>query len=212
MASRMGDVTVNEDIAEYEALREYILQKEGEIANETIYMYVTYFALISIGSIWNGWLSLTTFIDLIVFQSMINGSELSVTKASIFIQIFFEENRSDIHWETLHNNKTFINVYNKINHGIGWYVRKLGASLLAMISFFSILLKILSTSKWDIYVLTSNQIAQIVVALGLCVLTIHVNRLYFKTRGDNEGQSKHVLTDSIKLFRSKSQKRNNEQG
>ncbi len=197
---------MNENIAEYEALREYILQKEGEITNVTIYMYVTFFALISIGSIWNSWLYMTTFVDLIVFQSMINGSELSITKASIFIRVFFEENRPDIHWESLHNDEAFINIYNKVNHDLGWYVRKFGASLLAIISLFSILLKILSSSKWDIYVLTLNQIAQIIVALGLWVLTIHVNCLYFKTRNNNRSQGDRTLTESTKLFRSNSQK------
>ncbi len=170
-------------------------------------MYVTYFALISIGTIWNSWLSLTTFVDLIVFQSMLNGSELSITKASIFIRIFFEENCSDIHWETLHNDKKFIYIYDKINHSLGWHIRKFGASLLAIASFFSISLKIFFSLQWNIYALSLNQIAQIVVALSLCVLTIYVNRLYFKTRDDNESQSKQVLTGSIKLFHSKSLKK-----
>lgn len=88
---------MNENIAVYEALRAHILQKESQIANETIYMYVTYFALLAIGSIWSSWFSLVPFFSLIVFQSMINGDQWAITKASAYIKIFFEEPRDDIH-------------------------------------------------------------------------------------------------------------------
>lgn len=94
---------MNENIAVYEALRAHILQKESQIANETIYMYVTYFALLAIGSIWSSWFSLVPFFSLIVFQSMINGDQWAITKASAYIKIFFEEPRDDIHWEQLHH-------------------------------------------------------------------------------------------------------------
>lgn len=195
---------MEENIAEYEALRAYMLHKENEIMNETIYMYVTYFALISIGSIWNSWLSIITFLDLIVFQSMINGSELSITKASIFIRVYFESSRSDIHWETLHTDEKFRRAYDKLNHSIGWFLCKYGATILATTSYLSILWQVCSTLEWNLNDLTLVQVIQIFLALGLCLLTIYVNRLYFVTRDEKNSKSRQELTNSIKSFRAKS--------
>ena len=82
-----------ENLIVYQSIREHILQKETEVTNELTYMYVTYFGLLVSGAIWSSWLSLVSFIDLIVFQAMINRSQLSITKATMYIQIFFEEKR-----------------------------------------------------------------------------------------------------------------------
>lgn len=83
---------MEEDLSVYVALREHILQKEGQIANETIYMYVTYFALLAIGSIWKNWMSLLPFVGLIVFQTMINEEEWEIGKASVYIKVFLKNN------------------------------------------------------------------------------------------------------------------------
>ena len=96
-----------ENLIVYQSIREHILQKETEVTNELTYMYVTYFGLLVSGAIWSSWLSLVSFIDLIVFQAMINRSQLSITKATMYIQIFFEEKRGDIHWESLHQDSKF---------------------------------------------------------------------------------------------------------
>ncbi len=104
---------MKEDISVYNALREHILHTENQISNETIYMYVTYFALLVIGNIWDEWMSLASFIDLIVFQSMINGDQWSVTKASIYITIFFETKHRGIHWELLHQDPEYKSVFSR---------------------------------------------------------------------------------------------------
>lgn len=185
-----------ENIAVYSALREHILRNEDAIMHETIYMYVTYFALLSVGTVWNSWMSLVSFINLIVFQSMINSNQWSITKASTYIRVFFETNRDDIHWELLHADSFYTSVYESINQNLGWYFRKYGASFLAAISFFSILFPVLNKTGYSIYAIPSISMLQIILALILCVITIYVNRVYFSVRDKRnakQGQIENVI-------------------
>lgn len=190
---------MGENIAVYEALREHILHREDEITNEIIYMYVTYFALLTVGAIWSSLISLVAFIDLIVFQSMINSSQWSITKASIYIRIFFETQRNDMHWELLHTDEAYSFVYSAINRNAGWYIRKYGSTFLALISFLSILFPALYTANWNFHALPSGTAIQIMIAFILCALTIHVNRLYFSLRDDNS-LAAQKLTHVIQTF------------
>ncbi len=174
---------MKENISVYEALREHILHKEDQIANETIYMYVTYFALLTIGSIWSDWISLASFIDLIVFQSMINGDQWSVTKASMYIKVFFETKRNDIHWELLHQDTKYKSAFSKsIRKTIGWYIYKNGATLLSIFSLFSISVSMLHTADYKICAIHPVLIVRLILAIILCIITIHVNRQYFHLR------------------------------
>ncbi len=176
---------MKEDLVVYTALREHILHKEDEITNEIIYMYVTYFALLSVGSIWNNWISLISFIDLIVFQSMINSSQWAIIKASLYIRIFFEKQYDGIHWELLHEDDYYQSVHSPINRNIGWYFRKFVTSFLSLISFLSILFSVLCQVNYDFYNLTPNSILQIILALILCIFTIYVNILYLNVQNNN---------------------------
>ena len=162
-------------------------------------MYVTYFALLSIGAIWNSWISLVTFISLIVFQSMINSDQWSITSASIYIRIFFEEQRNDIHWELLHADSMFSLAYEAANENLGWYFRKYGASFLAMFSLLAILLPPLRESGFNFYNLSLSDLIQIMFAFILCILTIYVNHLYFSLRNNN-GNNAQRLSDAVRLF------------
>ena len=109
---------MEESISVYESLRENILHEEDRISNETIYMYVTYFALLTVSSLWNSWLSMVSYIVLIVFQSMINSSIWSIKKSSIYIKIFFETKNNNIHWESLHTDPDYVSVYKSINRNV----------------------------------------------------------------------------------------------
>ena len=88
-------------MAVYETLRSHIISCENRISNERISMYVVYFALLAFAVNYS-WLILVSFLVLIVFQTLINMDRILISKASIYIKEFFEEN-SNIHWETWHS-------------------------------------------------------------------------------------------------------------
>lgn len=177
---------IQENIVVYEALREHILHKEDEMTNETIYMFVTYFALLAAGNIWNSWLSLISFIDLIVFQSIINESQWSVTKASMYIITFFESKRNDIHWELLHHDPFYLSVWKETNVNIGWYIYRFGTSLLSIISLLTILIPPLHSANYQFNALPTTATAQIFIAIALCLVTVYINTLYFSVQGNKE--------------------------
>lgn len=190
---------MQEDIAVYEALRAHILQKECQIANETIYMYVSYFALLAIGSIWNDWISLLPFLVLIVFQSMINEEEWEICKASMYIKTFFEKQRKDIHWESLHEFQSYSLVFSNIIHKtIGWYISKCSAIILSVLSFVCILLPILHNYNYQILNVSFAPTARIIFAGLLMTVTIWINRKFFSIRENEKLKSK--LAEAIKEF------------
>ena len=200
---------MQEDITVYEALRAHILQKEGQIANETIYMYVIYFALLTIGSIWNDWMSLLSFVSLIVFQSMINEEQWEIGKASIYIRVFFETQCSDIHWESLHVDPFYSSVFlSTIRKTVGWYISKCGATILSILSLVSIIIPILYTYNYQISNIPLIPSARIIFAVLLCIVTIFVNKQYFSVRESEK--VKIGLTDAISTFYKNSRKDSDE--
>lgn len=171
---------MKENIAVYESLRAHILQKESQIVNETIYMYVTYFAVLTVGSIWNSWFSLLPFFSLIVFQSMINTDQWAITKASTYIRVFFEEPRNDIHWESLHYDTFCLSVLNSTcNKTIGAYIYKWGTTTLALLSLLSILIPILNETNYQVLTIPSYEVVRMLVAFILFMVTVYVNKQYF---------------------------------
>ena len=156
-------------------------------------MYVIYFTILTISSSSSAlisWAILITFIDLIVFQSMINNELWALKKASIYINVFFESKRNDIHWELLHIDRGYDETYNRTNKKIGWYIYKYSAAFLALISllatlFSEIYVFILEKS---VYILSPvSSVIKIILSIILCILTIHINKSYFRIRGSNVG-------------------------
>lgn len=188
---------MKENAAVYTALREHILTKEEQIANEVIYMYVTYFALLAVGSIWNQWVSLVCFIDLIAFQAMINGDQWSITKASLYIEVFFEEPCGDIHWESFQHYSKFSEMYTrKMGKTAGWYFRKRGASILSVVSFLFILLSAWPGLNGSVCEISLETIIRVSLSLILCVTTIRVNQQYFPLRGfKNNNEFEVIMKD-----------------
>lgn len=182
---------MKENLVVYSALRDHILHKEDQISNETIYMYVTYFALLAVGSIWNQWVALATFIDLIVFQSMINGDQWSIIKASIYIKTFFETKSDDIHWESLHTYPYYQSVFGEtIRKTVGWNICKRGAEILSVFSFLSILFSELSKCNYSYQNILPGAAIRIALAFFLLLTTIFVNKQYFSLRGNRDMDKK----------------------
>lgn len=180
----------------YEALRNSIVSCEERIRNETINMYVIYFTMFSFGFTYN-WLFMVSCIVLISFQSMINADRLSIEKASTYIRIFFEENRADIHWESLHKDASHLYVYNAEIKNIGWYFDKYGSAILAIFSFFSLLISVLKTP--NISAINSVMISQLVITLVLVLIVIYMNCKYYI----NTGKKEDPISTSIQRFHQK---------
>lgn len=182
-----------ENLIVYQSIREHILQKETEVTNELTYMYVTYFGLLVSGAIWSSWLSLVSFIDLIVFQAMINRSQLSITKATMYIQIFFEEKRGDIHWESLHQDSKFLSAYNKVNGNIGWRLCTYGATILAIVSFLYVLIPVLYVYKMSFNLVEPQDIIRVLIAAVLMILTSYVNYLHSATLNGEKSENLRIV-------------------
>lgn len=184
---------MQEDISVYNSIRESILHIEDRIQNATIYMYVIYFTILTISSAsttLGSWVILITFIDLIVFQSMINNELWSLKKASIYINVFFESKHNDMHWELLHIDEKYDETYNRINKKIGWYIYKYSAAFLAVISLLAILFSEIHVSALEncVYIICSaGSVIKIILSFILCILTIHINRSYFRLRSEKKG-------------------------
>lgn len=185
-------------LAVYEALRNHILHKQRDITDATIYMYVTLFALLAVGYVWTDWISVVSFLALIVFQSLINESMWDIVTASIYIRIFFEAMDKDIQWESLHVDPLYSSVRDAKSRNLGWNICQNGASILSVVSLIYILISISSNAKCDNIV----QGAQIVLAFFLCALAIYLNRLYFKIIDPNSSIQVKLL-ETITNFKNR---------
>ena len=135
---------------------------------------------------------------------MINSDQWSITKASTYIRVFFEEPFKKIHWESLHQDTFCLSVLEgKINRTIGWYISKWGATILSFLSLFSILLPVLHDVDYNFYDISPFMTAQIIIAVILCSITIRMNKQYFSLR--NEQGANLQLENAIRDFYKKSE-------
>lgn len=171
-----------ENLIVYQALRDEIIRAEESKANCAISMYVSFVALFSIGFSYN-WIFLASFVVLIVFQAMINRDWWSITKLSAYIQVFFEDTRKDIHWESLHAFEGFKKLHSKQNKELSWVIFRWSSAFLAILSLVSLIAVTFGKSGLSISLL---DIVILVCALFLCTVTIYTNKLLFKKSDDTE--------------------------
>lgn len=190
---------MKENLVVYEALRNHILQFQSAIINETINMYIVYFALFSLGFSYT-WLFFISFIVLLVFQSMVNCHLWEIRKATKYIEIFFEEPRNDIHWESLHRYHGYQLAVSKSKiRNMDWYIRNNSSSFLAIFSALSFWFVSIYNNDFQIRDLSVITIMGMAGALILCVFVIYINRLFFRI--NSMGRSKDDdLTVTLKDF------------
>ena len=200
-----------EQLAEYEALRNSIISCENKISNETIYMYIAYFALAAFGfeQIWVLFLS---YLVLIVFQTMVNEDRVNIERTSTYIRVFFED-RYDIHWEHLNADGKHMDVFRKYYRTIGWYITKFGPSILAFLSTICIVRILLNKDNSSTISVT---IAQLMIAILLFHTVLYLNRKYYENnkrklsanhteqdhagKQNNAGKQDNELEQSIRKF------------
>ena len=179
----------HEDMAVYETLRSQTISCKNRISNERISIYVVYFALLAFAVNYS-WLILVSFLVLIVFQTLINLDRIIISKTSIYLKKFFEE-KSNIHLETWHDDK-YLKTYRKNYKNIAWWVNEIAASLLAFVSFATLL--ITSFQEYRIEELPMGLVVEIIIAAILLCFIIYINlSFYHKLTSIKED-----LKDSVK--------------
>lgn len=181
----------HENMAVYETLRNNIINCENRISNERISMYVVYFALLAFAVNYD-WLILVSFLVLLVFQTLIDIDRIMISKTSIYIKKFFEEN-GNIHWETWHNEK-YLKTYRKNYKNIAWQVNEIAASLLAVVSFATLL--IISFQEYKIEKLPLGHVIEIISAAILLCFIMYTNLSFYHKLTNIEEN----LKNSVKML------------
>jgi len=173
---------MKEDLIIYESLRNEIIRLQEAITNETIYMYVTYFALLAFGYKYE-WMILASFIVLIVFQAMINKEWWLITKCSTYIRTFFEEQRKDMHWESFNHFEKFNELNNKLNKELCWKIYRWSATFLAVISFIA--LTILFIDKYQKIGVSLFEAIALIIGLFFFHIVAYTNTKAFSKSDEN---------------------------
>ena len=170
-----------ENICVYESLREEILATQGTRANIIMYMYVVYISLFVIAMEWSSYIFLLTFIVLIPFQAKIVRCKYMISKLSAYIKIFFEEERTDMHWETLHKSSVTKAYFTKMDNNFISKLSGTGAVQLGILSAVCFIWQIMQKSYIvdnKILYITPIDIFLIILAIiGVVVIAI-VNSEY----------------------------------
>lgn len=170
------DKPIQENIAVYEMLREHILSNQDKRMQLTINMYIIFFAIFAINSHNNIILLFASLVIIIVFQALTDARSWEIAKASMYILVFFEEKRSDIHWELLHNRcEKYDKEYKKTGVGRDGLI-KIGPLVLMCIS------AVYYFTSWNYSVELLKDIRFWMyswVTVILCGIIIAQNRIYF---------------------------------
>lgn len=187
---------LEENIAVYETLRESIIHLEDCIQTAYINMFTVYFALLTLGFAVNAHLILISFFVLIVFQNTINTNNLYIQRISSYIRIFFENKRSDMHWELLNKDAEHIKVFHEQYRNMGWYIKTWEASVLSFISLI-----LLAISIFQVYGMESLPVKawmELFFAFFLFIVTIYINSGY--SRNADIRKKINELDESIGKF------------
>lgn len=165
-----------ENMHEYDSLRDEIVSLQEQQRNVWIYMYVIFCSLFILGLEWSNYLFLFTYIILIPFQCIINNFLWSIEKISTYIRIFFENERTNMHWESFHVYPTYREYWKKRNNSIYGIIRLSGSIHLGLLAtgFFcgSILINGYVESG---FILRGFDIFLILLSIVLLLIIIKVN-------------------------------------
>lgn len=172
---------INENMQEYEALRNEIISMQEQQRNVWIYMYVLFGTLFVLGLQWSHYLFLVTYIILIPFQCVINDFLWSVSKISTYIRVFFENERQDMHWENLHIYDQYQTYYKNKSNSLAGLIRIFGSVHLGIIATgFFVGYTLMGNWNWNKFVLSEMDILAIIFSLVLLFLLMKINSDYKK--------------------------------
>lgn len=190
---------MKEDKVEYEAIRNEIIRLQDSITNETIYMYVTYITLFSIGFSYI-WGFLASFIVLVVFQSMINENQWELKKCSIFLKVFFEECYGDMHWERLHTFKYYKTIRTIRENKLGWKIYKWSSSFLALISLLALMFTIIKQVGINV---STYEVLVFLTSFCFVSLILYINASFSYKEGKSDDALRDCIEEYLKSINSK---------
>lgn len=172
---------MNEKIEVYNTIRNEIISMLEMQRNVWIYMYVLFCSLFVLGLEWSNYLFIVSYIILIPFQCILNDYQWSISKMSTYIRVFFEEENSDIGWESLHVYETYKEYYKQKERSIRGFFRISGATHLGLLSTGFFCGYTLSDSyENNKFILSEVNIFLIVLSIILFMILIMINRDYYK--------------------------------
>lgn len=130
---QLDEKSFNERLEVYSALRDEAIRLQGEQNSFVLGMYTIYAALLAVGSNKLPFL-FATYIPILSFQAMINYKNWQIAKVSLYIRVFFEEKRNDMHWSTLHSYKEYLRLHDKMTFSLEGIFRNAGALLLSLLT------------------------------------------------------------------------------
>ena len=130
---------ISENLLVYETLRNEILMWEETQRNLYLYMYSTYLVLLVLGVEKKSTIAfLITYIILIPFQWDIRNCSRKIRRMSIYIYVFFENSRNDIHWESFQMYPSYISFSHKKgrNNLLNYQMNSFFLAILSLIFIF----------------------------------------------------------------------------
>lgn len=123
-----------ENLCVYETLRNEIISTQTMRKNIIMYMYVVYVTLFVLAIEFSPYIFLITYIILIPFQAQILRCKFTISKISAYIKIFFEDERKDMHWESLQVSEITKPFLNKTNNRLVSLLAGTGSIQLGILS------------------------------------------------------------------------------
>ena len=175
------DFKINERIEVYETIRNELITIEEIQRNVWIYMYVLFCTLFVLGLEWSHFLFLVSYIILIPFQCVINDYQWSISKMSIYIRVFFENDNRNISWESLHVFDMYKDYYNQKKKNIRSIIKISSASHLGFLAtgfYCGYTLKDLYIN--NSFVLDFGNVFLFILSIILSMFLVMVNKDYYK--------------------------------
>lgn len=184
---------------EYDSLRNEIISIEEKRRNVWIYMYVLFTTIFILGIEFSYNLLLVTYIILIPFQVIINRYSWGVTKISIFIRIFYEEDNKSLTWEGMHVFSDYKDLIKKYNRSISGIIRYTGVSQLGFLATAFYIIHLFYDRYSDGLIhLELLDIVLVIISIFLFFITIILNQENNKSYKDELESLILKYKDSLK--------------
>lgn len=180
VVAETGDV-MKERIEVYETIRNELIVIEELQRNVWIYMYVLFCTLFVLGLEWSHFLFLVSYIVLIPFQCVINDYQWSISKMSIYIRVFFENDNRDISWESLHVCDIYKEYYKQKKKSIRNIIKISSVSHLGFLATgFYCVYTLKDSYINNNFVLDLGNIFLIILSIILFIILIFINKDFYK--------------------------------
>lgn len=184
MKSTPNVYKAKENLYEYSALRSEILTIEQNRVTCRMYMYTVFFAVFSFALRYRS-LFLVALTVLLVFQSFLNFDLWMMRKVSIYITLFFEKERNDIHWESMQDSPQYTDLdksFHSLHAQFSVWISDHAAGMLALITtcfdlyfIFSEIIDIGGIFTEGVTFKDVSLTAEIIIVVLLCAVVLFVS-------------------------------------